>query len=66
MWDVLGIYGKISKNKSFNNIEYESIAFNSGDGLLCFTHFEYEFNDNDLAQSMAEDFKGMKKLIINK
>ena len=50
----------ISKNKLLDYIEHEQIAFKFGDGLLCFTHPEGNYED----QSMDDDFKEMKNFII--
>jgi hypothetical protein len=54
----------ISKNKLFNNIEHEKIVFHSGGSLLCFTHFESLLGNDDLSQSIADDFEWMNKFII--
>ena len=55
----------ISRNKLLDYIEHEEIAFQFGDGLMCITHPDENYGDDDLAQSMANDIKEMKKLIAD-
>jgi hypothetical protein len=61
----LKIIKTISRNKLLDYIEHEEIAFQFGDGLMCITHPDENYGDDDLAQSMANDIKEMKKLIAD-
>lgn len=56
---------QISQNKLLDYIEHEEIAFQFGDGLMCITHPDGDYGDEDLAQSMANDIEEMKNLIAN-
>ena len=62
-----GIYQErmkqISRKKLLEYIEHEEIAFQFGDGLMCITHPDGDYGDDDLAQSMANDIEEMKKFI---
>ena len=53
----------ISRQKLLDYIEHEEIAFQFGDGLMCITHPNGDYGDDDLAQSMADDIEEMKKFI---
>ncbi len=53
----------ISKQKLLKYIEREEIAFQFGDGLMCITHPDGDYGDDDLAQSMANDVEEMRKVI---
>ena len=55
----------ISQNKLLDYIEQEEIAFQFGDGLICITHPDGDYGDDDLAQSMANDIEEMKKFIAD-
>lgn len=55
----------ISQNKLLDYIEHEEIAFQFGDGLMCITHPDGYFGDEELAQSMANDIEEMKNFIAN-
>jgi len=41
----------ISRKKLLNYIEHEEIAFLFGDGLMCITHPDGDYSDEDLATS---------------
>ncbi|MBQ7686685.1 MAG: hypothetical protein IJT28_05590 [Bacteroidaceae bacterium] len=64
-----GIYmeslNTISRKKLLDYIEHEEIAFQFGDGLMCITHPDGNYGDNDLAHSMAKDVEEMKKFIAD-
>ena len=64
-----GIYHKnmkhISRKKLLNYIEHEEIAFQFGDGLMCITHPDGDYGDDDLAQSMANNIEEMKNFIAD-
>lgn len=53
----------ISKNRLLDYIEHEEIAFQFGDGLMCITHPDGDYGDDDLAQTMAKDIDEMKMFI---
>jgi hypothetical protein len=53
----------ISRYKLLDYIEHEEIAFQFGDGLMCITHPNGDYGDDDLAQSMTKDIEEMKKFI---
>ena len=55
----------ISRKKLLNYIEHEEIAFQFGDGLMCITHPNGDYGDDDLALSMAKDIEEMKKFIAD-
>ena len=55
----------ISRNKLLDYIEHEEIAFQFGDGLMCITHPDGDYGDDDLAQSMADDIEEMRKYIAD-
>lgn len=55
----------ISRNKLLDYIEHEEIAFQFGDGLMCITHPDGDYGDDDLAQSMANDIEEMKEFIAD-
>ena len=55
----------ISRKKLLDYIEHEEIAFQFGDGLMCITHPDGNYGDDDLAQSMADDIKEMRKYIAD-
>lgn len=55
----------ISRKKLLDYIEHEEIAFQFGDGLICITHPDGDYGDDDLAQSMADDIKEMKKYVAD-
>jgi len=55
----------ISHKKLFNYIEHEEIAFQFGDGLMCITHPDGDYGDDDLTLSMAKDIEEMRKYIAN-
>ena len=55
----------ISRNKLLDYIEHEEIAFQFGDGLMCITHPDGDYGDDDLAQSMGEDIEEMRKFIAD-
>ena len=56
---------QISRKKLLDYIEQEEIAFQFGDGLICITHPDGDYGDDDLAQSMANDIEEMKKFIAD-
>ena len=56
---------KISREKLLNYIEHEEIAFQFGDGLMCITHPDGDYGDEDLAQSMAKDIEDMRNYIAD-
>lgn len=53
----------ISRKKLLDYIEHEEIAFQFGDGLICITHPDGDYGDDDLTQSMAKNIKEMRKFI---
>lgn len=53
----------ISRQKLLDYIEHEEIAFQFGDGLMCITHPNGDYGDDDLAQTMADDIEEMKIFI---
>lgn len=55
----------ISRKKLLEYIEHEEIAFQFGDGLMCITHPDGDYSDDDLALSMAKDIKNMKQFIAD-
>lgn len=55
----------ISRKKLLDYIENEEIAFQFGDGLMCITHPDGNYGDDDLAQSMANDIEEMKRIIAD-
>ena len=55
----------ISRKKLLDYIEHEEIAFQFGDGLICITHPDGDYGDDELAQSMANDIEEMKKFIVD-
>lgn len=64
-----GIYKEsqntISRKKLLDYIEHEEIAFLFGDGLMCITHPDGDYGDDDLALSMAKDIEETKKFIVD-
>ena len=54
----------IVKNKLLNHIEHKEIAFQFGDGLLCFTRPDGNYGDDDIAKSIADEVEEMRKFII--
>ena len=64
-----GIYQEsmkqIYRKKLLDYIEQEEIAFQFGDGLMCITHPDGDYGDEELAQSMANDIEEMKKFIAD-
>lgn len=55
----------ISQNKLLDYIEHEEIAFQFGDGLMCITHPDGDYGDDDLAQCLANDIEDMKNFIAH-
>lgn len=55
----------ISRKKLLEYIEHEEIAFQFGDGLMCITHPDGDYSDDDLALSMAKNIKNMKQFIAD-
>ena len=55
----------ISRNKLLDYIEHEEIAFQFCDGLMCITHPDGDYGDEELAQSMANDIEEMKNFIAD-
>ena len=55
----------ISRKKLLDYIEHEEIAFQFGDGLMCITHPDGDYGDDDLAQSMVNDIEEMKNYIAD-
>ena len=55
----------ISRKKLLDYIEHEEIAFQFGDGLMCITHPDGDYGDDDLTQSMAEDIEEMRNYIAD-
>ena len=55
----------ISRKKLLDYIEHEEIAFQFGDGLMCITHPDGDYGDEDLAQSMARDIEETKQFIAD-
>lgn len=55
----------ISRKELLDYIEHEEIAFQFGDGLMCITHPDGDYGDEDLAQSMARDIEEMKQFIAD-
>ncbi len=53
----------ISRQKLLKYIECEEIAFQFGDGLMCITHPDGDYGDEELAQSMARNIEEMKQYI---
>ena len=56
---------KISRKKLLDYIVHKEVAFQFGDGLMCITHPDGDYSDEDLAQSMAKDIKEMRNYIAN-
>ena len=46
-------------------IDHEEIAFQFGDGLMCITHPNGDYGDDDLALIMTKDIEEMKKFIAD-
>ena len=55
----------ISKRKLLKYIEREEIAFQFGDGLMCISHPDGDYGDDDLARSMTNDIEEMKNFIAD-
>lgn len=55
----------ISRKKLLDYIEREEVAFQFGDGLMCITHPDGDYGDEDLAQSMAHDIEEMMQFIAD-
>ena len=56
---------KISRKKLLDYIVHEEVAFQFGDGLMCITHPDGDYSDEDLAQSMAKDIEEMRNYIAD-
>ena len=64
-----GIYKEsqntISRKKLLDYIDHEEIAFQFGDGLMCITHPNGDYGDDDLALIMTKEIEEMKKFIAD-